>query len=35
MLRYYNNVAETNKVIYYDENGTRWYNMGNHSKEIK
>ena len=28
MLRYYNNEDETNKVIYNDENGTRWYNMG-------
>jgi len=28
MLRYYNNEEETNKVIYNDENGTRWYNMG-------
>ena len=28
MNGYYNNLAETNKVIYYDENGTKWYITG-------
>lgn len=28
MLKYYNNDEETRKVIYYDINGEKWYNMG-------
>lgn len=34
MLRYYNNEEETNKVIYNDEKGTRWYNMGDIIKRV-
>ena len=28
MLEYYNNPEETSKVIYYDEDGTKWANIG-------
>ena len=41
-LGYYNNQAETDKVIIYDENGEKWYNTndlvcrtGKNNKEIK
>ena len=35
MLGYHNNKAETEEVIYYDENGIRWYNMGDIVKRTK
>lgn len=28
MLRYYQNEEETKKAIYYDQNGTKWFNTG-------
>ncbi len=33
MLEYYNNPEETNKVIYYDENGKKWANIGDVLRE--
>ena len=30
MIKYYNNPEETNKVISYDEDGTRWLNLGDY-----
>lgn len=33
MLGYHNNPEETEKVIYYDQNGTRWLNLGDYLKE--
>lgn len=34
MLRYHNNVSETNKVISYDETGKKWINLGDIIKEL-
>ncbi|MBQ6323836.1 MAG: acyl--CoA ligase [Bacilli bacterium] len=33
MMRYYNNPEETEKVISYDEDGTRWLNLGDYLQE--
>ena len=35
MLGYHNNKTETDKVIYYDENGTKWCNLGDYLVELE
>lgn len=34
MLGYHNNKIETDKVLYYDENGTKWCNIGDYLVEL-